>query len=134
MQLYRFDPRLHWVPRLEVAEWLRRRFEEPRLFVFKNIEADEWCVSLFQDDRPGQVEDILPMGPLETGPQNAMSLDKVRRIDYLLNGPSVDPCKKISRLHKDMMQRVQDHSDEESEIKRWMGRNISFFQDNPLFK
>lgn len=133
MFIYEYQPKIHWIPKnLEVAQWLRKRFNDPLLFVFRNMDKDVWCVSRWCDDRDWWIEDIVPLGPTER-PNMALTRDRVSRIDYLFNGPVVDIMAMLKQAPKNHINMLQDREDQTTEIKRWMGKKIPYFKDLPWY-
>lgn len=131
MILFRYDPELHWVPRrYELTEWLQRKFENPCLFVYKSLKPQSWSVAMMAEDKPGMMEDIFIIGKVDR-PMMHMSRDKIKRIDYILNGPAKDPCKIVSQMDRDNRQKLIDVNTREREIKRWMGKRIPYFDGMP---
>lgn len=135
MFLYRFEPRISWAPKnFELTQWLRKYFDDNALFVYRNMDEGVWVIAQAQYDRPGYVEDILTLGVCEFPMMMALNREKLRKVDYILNGPPVDPCKILRQLEADRRRELQEDSDHELSIRRWMGKKIPYFQDNPLYK
>lgn len=120
MVKYRYDPRIHWIPRgLEVTESLRRNLKCRDLFVYYNDWSQNWVVSLMWPDR--RIEDLLVLGrvmPL----MNAVTAPTFGEMDYLLNGPSVNLAKVWGGMEQDRLRNERDEDADELDAMRYLDR------------
>lgn len=113
----KFNPKFHHVFKCDLSRWLKRKYKNPKLFVYRHKDTQNFviCEWLHEDD--GKLMDEL----LIVGKHPQMfSKAHVAKLDWLLDGPAVDAHRVLHDQERGFQDQMQEWGDEDRDLYRYI--------------
>jgi len=117
---FEYDPARHYIPHgMELASFLKRRFPQWDIFVYHDRLTGRWAVAEWRV-RWQWIETLHVIGTN----YHEFTAQDVKNLDYLLNGPTIDPIRFMKSFQRGVHKEDMDLNAEEADADRFVQRRL----------
>jgi hypothetical protein len=125
-----YNPALHKIRDVPLANYLRRELKEPELFVMWHEIGKSWVLAIWEPWRRWQwFREVLVLGKA----LEEVNRETVHQLRYVLHGPPTNIRSRLREITSARKREEEDHEREYNDALRWLAKRQGTI-DHPYFK